>query len=144
MIIIGNDHGGVELKNEIVEYFQKENIKFIDLGNSNKESSDYPDEALKVINKLKEYEDGKGILICGTGIGISISANRYKGIRCALCHDVFSAKATREHNDSNILALGGRVVGAGLALEIVKAFINTNFLGDERHIRRIEKIDKEM
>lgn len=143
MIIIGNDHGGVDLKNEIVQYFIKEDIEFIDLGNSTKEASDYPDEASKVIHKLKEYKDGKGILICGTGIGISISANRHADVRCALCHDVFSAKATREHNNSNILALGGRVVGAGHAIEIVKAFIETEFSNEERHIRRIEKIEKE-
>lgn len=141
MIIIGNDHGGVELKKEIVNYFVESNIEYIDLGNTGEVSSDYPDEAKKVIEKMSEYEGSKGILICGTGIGISITANRYEHIRCALCHDVFSAKATREHNDSNILAMGGRVVGSGLALEIVKAFLGTNFSGDERHIRRINKID---
>lgn len=140
MVIIGNDHGGVLLKKEIVSYFESENIDFIDVGNMGEESSDYPDEAKKVIEKMGEIKNATGILICGTGIGISISANRHKGIRCALCHDVFSAKATRQHNDSNVLAMGGRVIGTGPALEVVKAFLETEFSGDDRHIRRINKI----
>lgn len=141
MIGLGCDHGGFELKNEIIKYLEENNISFKDYGTYTEESTDYPIYAKKVANAVVSGECEKGILICGTGIGISITANKIKGVRAALCHDVFSAKATRLHNDANILAMGGRVVGAGLAIEIVKAFLETEFSNEERHIRRINMIE---
>ena len=143
MISIGSDHGGYELKQEIIKHLEERDLEYKDFGtNCETESVDYPMFAKEVANSILGGECDKGILICGTGIGISITANRMKGIRAALCHDCFSAKATREHNDANILALGGRVVGPGLALEIVDTFLDTPFSGDERHVRRIKLIDE--
>ncbi len=141
MIGIGCDHGGFELKGEIIKYLEEHNIEYKDFGTYSDESTDYPIYGKKVANAVVSGECEKGILICGTGIGISITANKIKGIRAALCHDVFSAKATRLHNNANILAMGGRVVGPGLALEIVDAFLNTEFSNEERHIRRINMIE---
>lgn len=141
MIGLGCDHGGFELKEEILAYLKQENIAYKDYGTFSSDSCDYPIYAKLVANAVVNNEIDKGILICGTGIGISISANKIKGIRAALCHDVFSAKATREHNDANILALGARVVGSGHAIEIVKAFLETEFSNDERHIKRINMIE---
>lgn len=141
MIGIGCDHGGFNLKQEVVKYLKQKNIPFKDYGTDSTNSVDYPIYAKKVATDVANGTLDKGILICGTGIGISITANKIKGIRAALCHDVFSAKATREHNDANILAMGERVIGVGLALEIVDAFLNTPFSNDERHIRRIEMIE---
>ncbi len=137
---IGSDHGGYELKESIKEYLTQEGIEFVDYGTNSLESVDYPDFGRKVSDGVLNKEVDRGILICGTGIGISITANRKKGIRCALCSDTFSARMSREHNNANILALGGRVVGLGLALDIVKAFLETEFEGG-RHERRINKID---
>lgn len=141
MIAIACDHGGYELKLEIIKHLQSNNIDFVDFGTNDTNAVDYPDYAKQVSQSILQGECTQGILICGTGIGISMSANRYKGIRCALCHDVFSAKATREHNDANILALGARVVGAGHALMIVDTFLNTPFSNEQRHIDRINKIE---
>ncbi|MCI8379319.1 MAG: ribose 5-phosphate isomerase B [Lachnospiraceae bacterium] len=141
MIAVGSDHGGYELKQEIISYLKEKNLEYKDYGTDSKESCDYPVYAKKVANAIVNGECDRGILICGTGIGISITANKIKGIRAALCHDTFSAQATREHNDANILAMGARVVGPGLALKIVDTFLNTEFSNDERHIRRIEQIE---
>lgn len=141
MIAVGSDHGGYELKQEIISYLKEKNLEYKDYGTDSKESCDYPVYAKKVANAIVNGECDRGILICGTGIGISITANKVKGIRAALCHDTFSAQATREHNDANILAMGARVVGPGLALKIVDTFLNTEFSNDERHIRRIEQIE---
>ena len=141
-IAVGSDHGGIHLKNHIREYLTAKGIEVLDCGTYTEESTDYPDYAAKVCQAINTGEAERGILVCGTGIGISITANKVKGIRAALCHDVFSAKATREHNDANILAMGARVIGPGLALEIVKAFLETEFSGDERHIRRIAMIEE--
>ncbi len=140
-IYIANDHGGVELKNEIVKYLKSLNYEVENLGTNENAAVDYPDFGHLVAEKVLEDKNSKGILICGTGIGISISANRHAGIRCALCNDVFSARATREHNDANILALGARVTGTGLALMIVKEFLDTEFSNDQRHVNRINKIE---
>ena len=137
---IGSDHGGYELKESIKEYLTEEGIQFIDYGTNSLESVDYPDYGRAVAEAVINKEVDKGILICGTGIGISITANRIKGIRCALCTDSYSAKMSRMHNNANILALGGRVLGVGLALDIVKTFLDTEFEGG-RHERRINKID---
>lgn len=141
MLALGCDHGGFPLMAEIKKYLDDNKIEYKDFGTYDTKSVDYPIYAKKVANAVADGEADKGILICGTGIGISIAANKVKGIRAALCHDVFSAKATREHNDANILAMGARVIGPGLATEIVRAFLSTEFSGDERHIRRIAMIE---
>jgi ribose 5-phosphate isomerase B len=140
-IAIGCDHGGFELKNEIIQFLKDEKHEVKDFGTYSTGSCDYPDIALPVAEAVaaKEYEFG--ILICGTGIGISIAANKVPGIRAALCSDTFSAHATREHNNANILTMGQRVVGAGLALDIVRTFITSKFEGD-RHQKRIDKISE--
>ena len=143
MIALGSDHGGFALKQEVIGYLKDNGIEYKDFGCYDESSCDYPEYAHAVAHAVADGECEKGILICGTGIGISISANKVKGIRAALCHDVFSAKATREHNDANILAMGGRVVGPGLALMIVDTFLNTPFSNEERHIRRIGMIEED-
>lgn len=138
-IAVGSDHGGVELKEEIKKFLNDEGYEFKDFGTNSTESCDYPDYALPVAEAVAAKEYDLGILICGTGIGIGIAANKVPGIRAALCSDTFSAHATREHNNANILTLGQRVVGPGLAIDIVKTFLNTEFEG-ERHQKRIDKI----
>ncbi len=141
MIALGCDHGGLELKKTVMAYLDSQNIDYKDFGTYTSESCDYPVYAKAVANAVANGECEKGILICGTGIGISIAANKVKGIRAALCSDVFSARLTREHNNANILAMGARVIGPGLALDIVKTFLETDFSNDERHIRRINMIE---
>ena len=141
IIYIASDHGGYNLKNHIIEYFVKNNIKYEDLGCYSEESCDYPDYAKKAVTKVLE-NSSRGILICGTGIGMSISANRYKGVRASLCGDTFSARMTRLHNNSNILCLGERVIGKGLAIDIVDTWLNTSYEGG-RHEYRIEKIEQD-
>lgn len=141
MIAIGSDHGGFALKQEILAHLRSRGLEFKDFGTYSEASCDYPIFAKAVARAVAEGECERGILICGTGIGVSITANKQPGIRCALCGDCFSAKATREHNDANILALGARVVGPGLALLIVDTFLDTPFSNDERHIRRISLIE---
>lgn len=141
MIAIGSDHGGFELKQAIMKHLQERGEAYKDFGTYNAESCDYPDYGRAVAKAVAAGEFDQGILICGTGIGISITANKVHGIRAANCGDCFSAEATRLHNDANILALGARVVGEGLALKIVDTFLDTPFSNDERHIRRISKIE---
>lgn len=141
MIALGCDHGGYELKQEIEKYLDEKGIEYKDFGCDSTAAVDYPVYAKKVAKAIQSGECEKGILICGTGIGISITANKIKGIRAALCGDTFSARATREHNNANILALGARVTGEGLALDIVDTFLETKFSNDERHIRRINMIE---
>ena len=141
MIALGCDHGGYELKQEIIKYLEEKKIPYKDFGCDSTQSVDYPIYARKVGRAIQSGECEKGILICGTGIGISIAANKMKGIRAALCTDCFSAEATRQHNDANILAMGARVTGEGLALDIVDTFLETKFSNDERHIRRINMIE---
>ena len=142
MIALGCDQGGFALKQEIMAHLTARGLEFKDYGSYDEQSVDYPVYAKKVAEAILSGECEKGILICGTGIGISIVANRYEGIRAALCTDCFMAEATRLHNDANILALGGRVVGAGLALKMVDTFLDTPFSNEERHIRRINMIEK--
>ena len=142
MIALGCDHGGYELKQEIKKYLDAKGIEYKDFGCDSTAAVDYPVYAKKVAKAIQSGECEKGILICGTGIGISITANKFKGIRAALCTDCFCAEATRLHNDANVLALGGRVVGPGLAVKIVETFLNTPFSGDERHARRIAQIEE--
>lgn len=137
---VGADHGAIDLKEE-VKLILKEfpSIKVVDIGTFSHDPVDYPDIAQKVCEKITSGECERGIVLCGTGIGISIAANKIKGIRCALCSDVFSAKMARAHNDANILAMGGRVIGTGPAGEIVRAFVEGKFEGG-RHSRRVDKI----
>src|SRR5690554_6715043 len=138
-VAIASDHGGVNIREEIKNLLEELNIEYEDFGCECGVSVDYPDYALPVAEKVAAGEFDRGILICGTGIGMSIAANKVKGIRCALVHDVFSAKATREHNNSNILAMGERVIGPGLAREIAKVWLTTEFEGG-RHENRVNKI----
>ena len=141
MIALGCDHGGYELMQEVKKHLEERDLEYKDYGCNGPSSCDYPVYGKKVAEAIVNGECEKGILICGTGIGISITANKFKGIRAALCTDCFTAEATRLHNDANILAMGGRVVGPGLALKIVDTFLDTPFSGDERHIRRINMIE---
>ncbi|WP_339148067.1 MULTISPECIES: ribose 5-phosphate isomerase B [unclassified Sutcliffiella] len=138
-VAIASDHGGMKIREEIKSLLKELNIEFEDFGCECETSVDYPDYAQPVATKVAEGEFDRGILICGTGIGMSIAANKVKGIRCALVHDMFSAKATREHNDSNVLAMGERVIGPGLAREIAKIWLTTEFEGG-RHENRVNKI----
>ena len=141
MIALGADHGGYEIKEAVKKYLEEKGIEYKDFGTYSTDSVDYPRYAYPVAKAVASKECELGILCCGTGIGISITANKIKGIRAALCSDTFSAHATREHNDANILAMGARVVGEGLALDIVDTFLETEFSNDERHIRRINQIE---
>lgn len=138
-VAIASDHGGIHIRAEIMTLMEEMGIEYEDFGCECSNSVDYPDYAIPVAEKVASGEFDRGILICGTGIGMSISANKVKGIRCALVHDLFSAKATREHNDSNMLAMGERVIGPGLAREIAKTWLTTDFQGG-RHLNRITKI----
>lgn len=136
---VASDHGGFKLKQEVISFLEQEGIPYKDFGTFSEDSTDYPDFALPVARAVRAGEFQRGILCCGTGIGVSIVANKVPGVRAALCHDTFSARASREHNDANVLAMGQRVVGIGLALDIVKLWLQTSFLGD-RHARRLQKI----
>ncbi len=140
-IVIASDHGGVNLKRAVVNELRKKGVDITDYGPDSEESVDYPDYAKPVSKKVADGEFDRGILICGTGIGMSITANKVKGIRCALVHDSFSAKATRQHNNSNMLAMGERVIGSGLANDIVDIWLNTEYEGG-RHERRVCKIEE--
>lgn len=139
MIAIGCDHGGFELKNHVINHLKEKGIEYKDYGTYSEESVDYPDCAKPVCEAIQNGEAESGILICGTGIGISIAANKYKGIRAALCGDVYSAKMTKEHNNANIICMGGRVLGRELAFMIVDAWLEAEFAGG-RHADRIAKI----
>ena len=141
MIALGCDHGGYALMQEIKAHLDKRGLEYKDFGTYSEDSCDYPVFAKKAANAVASGECDKGILVCGTGIGISITANKIKGIRAALCGDCFSAQATRQHNDSNMLALGARVTGPGLALMIVDTFLDTPFSEEERHAKRIAQIE---
>lgn len=142
MIALGCDHGGYDLKQTVIAYLEEKGIAYRDFGCMDKNSCDYPIFGRAAAEAVASGECEKGIVICTTGIGISIVANKVKGIRCALCHDCFSAKATRLHNDANMLAMGAGVIGPNLAREIVDVFLNTPFSNEERHNRRIALIEK--
>ena len=139
-VAIACDHAALTLKNAVVKHLTERGFEVKDFGIHGPGAVDYPDYALPVAEEVASGRADRGILICGTGIGMSICANKVKGIRCALCSDTFSAHATREHNDANVLAFGERVVGGGLALDIVDTFLNTPFSNAERHQKRIDKI----
>lgn len=139
-IVIASDHAGYFLKEKIKDFLVKENHEVIDVGCFSHVAVDYPEYGVRAIEKLLQGEVERGILICGTGIGMSIVANRFRGIRAALCHEPFSAKMARLHNDANVLVLGGRLIGDGLAIEIVKTFLDTSFEGG-RHEKRLKMIE---
>ncbi|MCA9730637.1 MAG: ribose 5-phosphate isomerase B [Deferribacteres bacterium] len=140
-ISIASDHAGFELKKEIVAYLKKKpGIEIIDMGtDSEHHSVDYPEMAAKVARSLQKQESERGIILCGTGIGISISANKFKGIRAALCHDAYTARMSRAHNNANVLAMGGRTTGKEVAFDMVDIWLDTEFEGD-RHQRRVDLI----
>jgi ribose 5-phosphate isomerase B len=138
-IIVGADHAGIELKRDLSRVAEELGYEVVDLGTHTNECTDYPDYAHQVASAVSRGE-GLGLLVCGTGIGMSMAANRHPGVRAALCGDVFSASMSRKHNDANVLCIGSRVVGAGLAAEILKAFLGASFEGG-RHERRVKKID---
>lgn len=141
MIAIASDHGGYDLKEQVKQYLEKKGLEYKDFGCYNKESCDYPDFVKPAAKAVAEGTCDRGIVICTTGIGISMCANRVPGVRCALCGDPVSAELTRLHNDANMLSLGAGVTGELLALDIVEKFLETPFSGEERHRRRIEKIE---
>ncbi len=141
MLALGSDQAGFELKQEIISYLKEENIPFEDFGSYDTDSVDYPIYAKKVAEAVAQGDCEKGILICGTGIGMSMVANKVPGVRAALCSDCFSTEATRQHNDANVITLGARVIGPGLAVKMVDIFLNTPFSGAERHARRIQMMD---
>ena len=142
MIALGCDHGGYALMQSVKKHLDEKGLEYKDFGTYSTDSCDYPIYGKAAANAVASGECERGILICGTGIGISIAANKVKGIRAALCSDCFSAEMTRRHNNANMLAMGARVLGAGLALKIVDTFLSTPFSNDERHKRRIAKIEK--
>jgi ribose 5-phosphate isomerase B len=139
-IAIGSDHGGFRLKEEVTRYLVEQGVEYHDFGCFSLDSVDYPDVALKVAKAVAAGKYPLGVIICGTGIGVSITANKVPGVRAALCHDTFSARMAREHNDANVLTLGGRVIGPDLAREIVRSFLAGKYSEDPRHVRRLAKI----
>lgn len=142
MVAIGSDHGGFDLKEAVVAHLKEQGIEYKDYGCYDKNSCDYPIYGRAVAEAVAKGECEKGIVICTTGIGISITANKIKGIRCALCADTLSAKMTRLHNDANVLAMGGGIVGPNLGISIVDAFLNTEFSEEEKHQRRVGLIEQ--
>ena len=142
MIAIGSDHGGYDLKQVVIGYLEEKGIAYKDFGCPDKNSCDYPVFGRAAAEAVANGECEKGIVICTTGIGISMVANKVPGVRCALCQDSFSAKMTRLHNNANVLALGGGIVGPNLALDIVETFLNTEFSEEDKHIRRINLIEQ--
>lgn len=138
-IVMAADHGGLELKNYIKNYLIGKGYDILDIGTNSEESVDYPDYGKNAGLKIMAKEADLGIIMCGSGIGISIAANKVKGIRAALCHDIYTARMCKQHNNANILAMGGRIIGKGLAIEMVETYLNTKFEGG-RHQRRIDKI----
>lgn len=142
MIALGSDHGGYDLKQAVIKYLEEEGLAYRDFGCYDKNSCDYPVFGTAAAKAVAEGECDRGILICTTGIGISICANKVKGVRCAHCSDTLSARMTRRHNDANMLALGGGMVGPELALDIVETFLKTEFSGEEKHCRRIGMIEQ--
>lgn len=141
MIAIGSDHGGYDLKQTVIKHLEERGIPYKDFGCYSKDSCDYPQFGKAVASAVVSGEYDRGIVVCTTGIGISIVANKVKGIRCALCSEPLSAKMTRLHNDANVLALGGGFIGPNMAMEIVDVFLDTEFSNEEKHIRRIKGME---
>lgn len=142
MIAIGSDHGGFDLKQKVMAHLKERGLEYKDYGCADKSSCDYPIYGAAVARAVASGECDRGIVICTTGIGISITANKVKGIRCALCGDPVSARLTREHNDANVLAMGASIIGESVALTIVDTFLDTEFSGVERHLRRVNLIEQ--
>ena len=143
MIALGSDHGGHDLKCQVMEHLKERGIPYRDFGCFDKQSCDYPDFGRAAAEAVAGGECDRGIVVCTTGVGISIAANKVKGVRCALCTDAYLAKMTRLHNDANMLALGGGHTGKNLAVEIVDTFLDTEFSGEEKHVRRIGKLEEQ-
>ena len=141
-VAMGSDHGGYDLKVTVKEHLEKQGIEVKDFGCFDRSSCDYPDFGKAAAKAVASGEYDRGIVLCTTGIGISIAANKVKGVRCALCTDTYLAKMTRLHNDANVLALGAADIGAGLALDIVDVFLNTEFSNEEKHVRRVNKLEE--
>lgn len=141
IIAVASDHGGFELKAAVITHLKEQGYEVKDFGTFDKKSCDYPDYARPAAEAVAAGEAEKGIVICTTGIGVSIVANKVHGIRCALCHDVTGARLTRQHNDANVLAMGAGLIGENTALDIVDTFLHTDFSNGERHLRRIGKIE---
>ena len=142
-IAIGSDHGGFELKETVKKHLQDRGFEVQDCGTYSLDSCDYPQFGKAVAKKVASGECEKGIVVCTTGIGISIAANKVKGVRCALCSEPLSAKMTRLHNDANVLAMGGKMIGENLALEITDVFLDTPFSAEEKHIRRVNQLEED-
>lgn len=140
-IAIGSDHGGFRLKEEVTRLLVEQGVEYQDFGCFSQDSVDYPDVALKLAKSVAAGKYPLGILMCGTGIGVSIAANKVAGVRAALCHDTYSARMAREHNNANVLTMGGRVIGPDLAREIVRTFLTAKYAGEQRHARRLAKIE---
>ncbi len=140
LIALGADHGGFELKQKVKEYLEKQGHTILDVGTNNDVPVDYPDYAFRVAQKILAKDAEVGIMVCGSGVGASVAANKIKGIRAGLCHDTFSARQSREDDDANMLCLGARVIAYRLAFDVVDAFLNARFSGAERHRRRLEKV----
>ncbi|MGN0165374.1 MAG: ribose 5-phosphate isomerase B [Lachnospiraceae bacterium] len=143
MIALGCDHGGYELMQTVKKHLEEKGLEYKDFGTYSTDSCDYPVFAKKAAEAVLDGSCDRGIVICSTGIGISIAANRYPGIRCGLCHDTMTARLTREHNNANMLAMGAKCVSPELAVEIVDTFLETQFSGGERHVRRVNLIERE-
>lgn len=145
-IVLGSDHAGFKLKADLRDYLVEQNIAIFDMGVAEEIPADYPEIARAVAEKISRKEFERGILICGSGIGMSIVANRFPGVRAALCHDLYTARMSREHNDANLLVLGGRLIGKGLAREMIKVWLESVFQGGnhQRRLDQIESLDNEM
>ncbi|MDO9211534.1 MAG: ribose 5-phosphate isomerase B [Deltaproteobacteria bacterium] len=145
-IVLGSDHAGFKLKADLRDYLVEQNIAIFDMGVAEEIPADYPEIARAVAEKISQKEFERGILICGSGIGMSIVANRFPGVRAALCHDLYTARMSREHNDANLLVLGGRLIGKGLAREMIKVWLESVFQGGnhQRRLDQIESLDNEM
>jgi RpiB/LacA/LacB family sugar-phosphate isomerase len=139
-IVIGSDHAGLELKNVIAKDLQAGGHELLDVGTCTKDPVDYPDYAVKVAGAVLDGQAERGILVCGSGVGASVAANKIHGIRAGLCHDVYSAHQGVEHDNMNVLVLGGRVVGTAVAIELARAFVGAQFTNEERHMRRLAKV----
>lgn len=141
-VFIGSDHGGFKLKSNVCAFLRNFEIAFEDCGTKNEEPVDYPEIAKIVSQKVKLQKEAFGILICGTGLGMAIAANKFSSIRAVCCTGIYEAKMARKHNNANVLCLGGRILGVDLVLEIIQVFLNTEFSGEERHLKRIGQIEK--
>jgi RpiB/LacA/LacB family sugar-phosphate isomerase len=139
-VVVGSDHAGFPLKQEIAELLRKDGYEVLDVGTDSTAAVDYPDFAEKVSRAVVEGKAERGVLLCGSGIGASVAANKIRGVRAAICHDIYSAHQGVEHDDMNVLVLGARVLGAAVAPELVRAFLGARFTNEERHVRRLNKV----